>query len=86
VGWGLRKAHWGQGNAFEAASACIDYAFDELGWNEVTHLIEDANTPSQTLATRHGLQPSEYVRLPGALSDVQVRVWRQSKTQWLAGK
>jgi hypothetical protein len=54
VGWGLRKAYWGQGYAFEAASACIDYAFDELGWDEVTHLIEDANTPSQTLATRLG--------------------------------
>ena len=86
VGWGLRKAYWGRGYAFEAASACIDYAFDELGWDEVTHLIEDANTPSQTLAKRLGSQPSEYVRLPGALSDVRVRVWRQSKTQWLAGK
>jgi len=86
VGWGLRKAYWGQGYAFEAASACIDYAFDELAWDSVTHLIEDANTPSQTLAKRLGSQPSEYVHLPGALSDVRVQVWRQSKAQWLAGK
>ena len=86
VGWGLRKAYWGRGYAFEAASACIDYAFDELGWDEVTHLIEDANTPSQTLATRLGSAPAEYVHLPGQFSNVRVRVWRQSKTQWLAGK
>ena len=89
--WGIGasahwKAYWGQGYAFEAASACIDFAFDELGWDEVTHLIEDANTPSQTLARRLGSAPSEYVHLPGSLNDVRVRVWRQSKEQWIARK
>ena len=86
MGWGLRKACWGQGYAFEAASACIDFAFDELGWDEVTHLIEDANIPSQTLAKRLGSEPCEYVHLPGSLSDVRIRVWRQSKEHWLALK
>jgi RimJ/RimL family protein N-acetyltransferase len=84
VGWGLRKTYWGQGYAFEAASACIDFAFDELDWSEVTHLIEDANTPSQTLAKRLGSVPAEYVHLPGQLSGVRVRVWRQNKTDWQA--
>ena len=86
MGWGLRKAYWGQGYAFEAAAACIDFAFDELGWDEVTHLIEDANTPSQKLAQRLGSAPREYVQLPGSLSDVRVRVWRQSKEQWVGRK
>ena len=45
AGRGLRKAYWGQGYAFEAASACIDFAFDELDWSEVTYLTEDAHTP-----------------------------------------
>ena len=49
VGWGLRKAYWGEGYAYEAASACIDFAFDEFGWDEVTHLIEDANPPRRHL-------------------------------------
>ena len=84
VGWGLRKAFWGKGYAYEAASACIDFAFNELGWDEITHLIEDANMPSQALAKRLGSEASEYVHLPGSLSNVRVRVWRQTKEQWLA--
>jgi RimJ/RimL family protein N-acetyltransferase len=82
VGWDLRKAYWGQGYAFEAAAACIDYAFDERRWSEVTHLIEDANAPSQTLAKRLGSAPDEYVHLPGQLSNVRARVWHQNKTDW----
>ena len=82
VGWGLQKAHWGYGYAFEAASACIDYAFETLGWDAVTHLIADENIASQRLAKRLGSTPSEYVKLPGSLSGVELQVWRQRKREW----
>ena len=71
VGWGLRKAYWGKGYALEAAAASLDYAFDELGWDSVTHLIADENVMSQKLAARLGSKPGEYVNLPGSLSDVR---------------
>ena len=82
VGWGLRKAYWGQGFAYEAAAASMDYAFDVLAWNEVTHLIADANTASQKLARQLGSQPAHRVNLPGSLSGVDLCVWRQSKADW----
>ena len=65
VGWGLRKGYWGKGYALEAAAASLDYAFDELGWDSVTHLIADENVMSQKLAARLGSKPGEYVNLPG---------------------
>ncbi len=86
VGWGLRKAHWGNGYAFEAASACIDYAFETLGWDAVTHLIADENIASQRLAKRLGSAPSEYVKLPGSLSGVELQVWRQRKSEWRSSR
>jgi RimJ/RimL family protein N-acetyltransferase len=82
VGWGLRKAYWGQGYAVEAASASIDYAFDKLGWDSVTHLIADDNVASQALAERLGSTPGDTVTLPGSLSEVRLCVWSQTKAHW----
>ena len=81
VGWGLRKAYWGKGYAFEAAAASLDYAFNELGWDSVTHLIADENVMSQKLAARLGSKPGEYVNLPGSLSDVRLCVWSQTREE-----
>lgn len=82
VGWGLRKAYWGKGYALEAATASLDYAFDHLGWDSVTHLIADENVMSQKLAARLGSKPGEYVHLPGSLSEVRLCVWSQTREDW----
>ena len=82
VGWGLRKAYWGNGYALEAATASLNYAFDALGWDSVTHLIADENVTSQKLAERLGSKPGEYVNLPGSLSDVRLCVWSQTANDW----
>src|SRR5690606_34692045 len=47
VGWGLMRSAQGKGYAVEAASVAIDYVFDALGWDEVIHLIDPDNPPSQ---------------------------------------
>ena len=52
VGWGLIREVWGRGYATEGATAAIDWAFDALGWDEVIHTIEPANTASQAVARR----------------------------------
>ena len=36
MGWGLSRDAWGKGYATEGAAACMDYAFDVLGWTEAT--------------------------------------------------
>lgn len=55
VGWVLfDPAHEGQGFAYEAAQACIDYAYDTLGWGTVVSYIAPENNASIKLAERLG--------------------------------
>ena len=55
LGWLLARDAWGQGFAFEAASAALAFGRRELGLNgELISLIRDANTRSIALAERLG--------------------------------
>ena len=54
VGWTLHPAFHGQGYAEEAGRASIDYAFGELGWSKVVHVIQHGNTASARLAEKLG--------------------------------
>ena len=83
VGWGLRREYEGQAYALEAAVASIDYVFDVLGWETVSHLIADENTRSQALARRLGAAPVGEATMPGSLSKYQVTEWRQSRQNWV---
>ncbi len=56
IGYIFNKAHWHMGYAIEAASACKQYAFETLGFNEVYSIIRDNNIPSQKVATRNGME------------------------------
>ena len=85
-GLGTAKSLLGQSYALEAAAASLDYAFNELGWDSVTHLIADENVMSQKLAARLGSKPADYVNLPGSLSDVRLCVWSQTKEHWIRSK
>jgi RimJ/RimL family protein N-acetyltransferase len=82
VGWGVVRAAQGQGFAYEAAVATIDWAFDMLGWSEVIHCIDPANTPSQKLAERLGSANRGPGRLPAPFEDNPVEVWGQSRESW----
>ncbi len=84
VGWGLHPAYVGKGYALEAAIASVDFAFDDLGWPTVSHLINDQNTRSAKLAERLGASPVGPSQMPGSLSDEQVTEWRQSREEWRA--
>ena len=83
VGWGLARDAWGRGYAVEAATAAIDWAFDALGWTEVIHAIDPANTPSQRVAQRLGSRNLRRSVLPDPLN-VEVDIWGQSRDEWLA--
>jgi RimJ/RimL family protein N-acetyltransferase len=83
VGWALTSEAWGRGYAVEGATATIDWAFDALGWTEVVHCIEPANTRSAKVAERLG---SRILR-PGTLPDpinLPVDVWGQTREAWFA--
>ncbi len=55
IGYIYKKARWGHGYAFEAASACIDYAFSVLHLREITAQIRPENIASRKVAERLGM-------------------------------
>lgn len=82
VGWALLREAQGKGLAFEATTAAMDFAFDQLGWSEVIHCIEDANAASEALARRLGSTPWRRTRLPPPFDTIEVNVWGQTREQW----
>ncbi|RAK59279.1 N-acetyltransferase [Phenylobacterium hankyongense] len=84
VGWGLTREVWGKGYATEGAAACMDWAFDTLGWTEAIHTIEPANAASQAVARRLGSSILRQARMPAPFEAMEVDVWGQTREQWLA--
>jgi RimJ/RimL family protein N-acetyltransferase len=84
VGWGILKSAWGRGYAYEAAVASIDWAFDTLGWTDVIHCIDPANTPSQALAERLGSTNRGRGKLPPPFDSFEVDIWGQTREEWRA--
>jgi RimJ/RimL family protein N-acetyltransferase len=84
VGWSLLKSAWRQGYAAEGATAAIDWAFTNLGWSEVIHVIDVANAPSIALAERLGSTDQGACELPSPLDKYNVHAWGQTREQWLA--
>jgi RimJ/RimL family protein N-acetyltransferase len=83
VAWGLSRAATGQGYGVEAATACLDYVFDVLRWEEVIHVIDPDNAPSIALAQRLGSRKLGATRLPEPYLALVVDAWGQSRQQWL---
>lgn len=56
VGWRLRRSAWGHGYATEAARACVDFAFAELGRDEVVSFTVVGNARSRAVMERLGMR------------------------------
>ena len=77
IGWMIFPAHWGKGLATEAAAAAFRWTHETLGRDEVIHLIDPANTPSEAVARRLGSQLSGEVKeFPNGST---ANIWR---TRW----
>lgn len=64
VGWTTVRSLWGKGYATEAALACRDHAFAELGRDRVISLIAPENTASIRVAEKIGESYERDVELP----------------------
>ena len=84
VGWSFHPDAWGNGYATEAAIAAIDWAFDQLGWDDIIHCIDPGNLASQRLAARLGSRNQGPGRLPAPYEDSPTDIWGQSREQWRA--
>lgn len=60
IGYLFQRAHWHKGYAAEAAKACKKYAFEILKAPEVCSIIRDTNIPSQKVALRNGMHPTDH--------------------------
>jgi ribosomal-protein-alanine N-acetyltransferase len=55
VGWTLARDVWGRGYATEGAAAALDFAFDQLGLDEVVSHTTALNDRSQAVMRRLGM-------------------------------
>lgn len=55
IGWRLPVTSWGKGYASEAAAAWRDYAFDELGLDEIVAFAVEGNDRSRAVMERIGM-------------------------------
>lgn len=82
VGWGLTRSAWGKGYATEGAAAALDYVFGTLGWDEVIHCIDDANTGSVKVAKRLGSALRGTANGPAPYEDLVWDIYGQTAEQW----
>lgn len=61
IGYLFQRSYWHSGYATEAAKACKEYAFSQLGAEEVCSIIRDTNTASQNVALRNGMTKSDEI-------------------------
>lgn len=55
IGYALYPEHWGNGYAFEAASALRDWLFRETEWDHFIGMADVRNTPSLAILTAIGM-------------------------------
>lgn len=86
VGWAFHRSAWGRGYATEAGIAAIDWAFEQLGWDEVIHSIDPENHSSQALAQRLGSRNRGPGKLPEPFENVPIEIWAQTRAEWTAAR
>lgn len=84
VGYAFHRRAWGKGYATEAGTAAIDWAFANLGWDDIIHCIDPANVASQRVAQRLGSTIKGPGKLPSPFEHVAVDVWGQTRQEWMA--
>lgn len=55
IGYLLAYKYWHKGYAIEAATACREYGFNSLKFDELYSIIRDTNVASQKVAFRNGM-------------------------------
>jgi RimJ/RimL family protein N-acetyltransferase len=65
VGWTLVRGAWGQGYAFEAAAASVQWAWANLACERIVSLIDLGNAASIRVAQRLGMRALPSAETPG---------------------
>ncbi|UTY59279.1 GNAT family N-acetyltransferase [Massilia sp. erpn] len=86
IGWAFLPEAWGKGYATEGATAAADWAFSELNWSEVVHVIAVDNFASQAVARRLGSVLRGPGRFPEPRQNEPVEIWGQTREEWACRK
>lgn len=79
IGWTIHRDHWCKGYAKEAGTACVDYAFNVLGWSRVVHTIQDGNIASMKTAEALGSKRDYALKGIPAITEELCWVYSQEK-------
>lgn len=79
IGWALDRSAWGRGYATEAAARCVAWAFEDLGWREVIHVIHPENLASIAVAERLGSHRLGTTSLPPPHSGASRELYGQRR-------
>lgn len=80
IGWRLRRDHWGQGYASEAARRMAAFAFDTLDTPELVAVCHPNNTDSERVMRRLGMRS----RGTGTHYGTTVLVYGVTRAEWSA--
>jgi [ribosomal protein S5]-alanine N-acetyltransferase len=81
IGYHIRRDHWGQGLATEAARACREYGFAKLPVERLISLIRPENSPSRRVAEKNGMTVWKEVMRKGLLHCV----YSMRRDEWKKG-
>ena len=74
MGWIFNKKYWGQGYAYEACKAVIDYVFDELNahkiFAETIDVVKSAGLMKKLGMKMEGIQRSQIKNVYGNWADI----------------
>lgn len=79
VGWAILASRERNGFASEAAAACVKFAFDELGWTRVIHVIHTQNIGSIKTAEKIGARRTGEIQGIPAVTDELCYIYDQSR-------
>ena len=65
IGWRLNKVSWNKGYATEGASACLEYGFNNLGFDKVYSFTAVVNLPSERVMQKIGMSLERHFEHPG---------------------
>jgi [ribosomal protein S5]-alanine N-acetyltransferase len=64
IGWRLLQQHWHQGFASEAAMACLQFGFTQLGLSEIVSFTSIHNHRSERVMQKIGMQKTGFFNHP----------------------
>lgn len=81
-GWATIASAANKGYAYEAARAALDWAFENLEFDEYVHTISPGNNPSINLARKLGAKSQGSVILPAPHEGKENELWKSFRKDW----